>query len=306
MECPRCKEDMPLLSKICPVCGYVVEGRNSEIELIFRKMEDDLAAIRNLPEPTFVKSMANLSYLLFPIIATALLLLAFITSAGLFWILFLIFLILSIISIVRKSKGVLGNARFENYFNALKNRFELNERSARQSYGKNREVSNLLDEISSKIAEIEQVRRSMSRKNIIVWCFILIIMVVLSIRGVVSVNDTIQLASANEEDIEILLQENNLEKAIEIFKKNIKPSDEISLTHSTLINAMLSKDKRAEAIEFFKLYCQGNKGDFDCAAILVNYLNNNGAKKEAEEFINCCNNFRYKSDKTKLLNLISK
>ena len=52
MICPRCKEDMPLLSKICPVCGYVVESADGNIsaDAFVKKLEDNLLELKRLPE----------------------------------------------------------------------------------------------------------------------------------------------------------------------------------------------------------------------------------------------------------------
>ena len=30
MKCPVCGEELPLLSKVCPVCGHVINGENGE------------------------------------------------------------------------------------------------------------------------------------------------------------------------------------------------------------------------------------------------------------------------------------
>ena len=61
-QCPRCKGDMPLLSKICPTCGYTID--NSETTLTpmeyMESLEGLLKELRSVNMPTFLDSFKKL------------------------------------------------------------------------------------------------------------------------------------------------------------------------------------------------------------------------------------------------------
>ncbi len=177
MKCPKCREEMPVLSKICPVCGYTVEneeGGESPIDFV-HKMEGILLDVKNLPQPTFFRSMGQLSFIMMPIIALFMLAFAIVSEAGLFWILFLLFLILAIVAIVRKARGRLGNDRANTEFAELKNEMEYNRRIATHSYGKNTEVRKVMNEIEVELAKVERARKGASGRNVAIWIAILIV-----------------------------------------------------------------------------------------------------------------------------------
>lgn len=95
-QCPRCKEDMPQLSKVCSVCGYVMsdDGKTPTAEEFVTTLTLLLHDIKMIPRPSFMKSMGQLSFITLPLVALYLLLMALVSEAGLFWILFGVFLLL--------------------------------------------------------------------------------------------------------------------------------------------------------------------------------------------------------------------
>lgn len=53
-RCPRCNEMLPLLSKVCPVCGAVVENEDSpSAEEMANSLELILHDIKDIPVPGF-------------------------------------------------------------------------------------------------------------------------------------------------------------------------------------------------------------------------------------------------------------
>ena len=149
-QCPRCKEEMPLLSKVCPVCGYVVnDGDDSPTaEELVNKLEALLLRSKNMPKPSFAASLRNMLFVLFLVLAVYFIVLALISEAGLFWLLGIVCGVVSLYLLVRKlTKGSTGAGAFEK----LKNEYEYNERIARRSFGKNVEVSRLIKDITAEI-----------------------------------------------------------------------------------------------------------------------------------------------------------
>ena len=167
MICPQCKEEMPLLSRICPVCGYVAdedENRPSATELA-DTLEEILLAARSLPAPSFSRSMGQLSVVMLPLLTLFLLLAALISEAGIFWIATILFALGSIAAIILKICGRIGNGRADREFAELKNNFEFTARIARRDFGKSREVNNLLTEITERIREDVYKRQGIHKKG---------------------------------------------------------------------------------------------------------------------------------------------
>lgn len=205
-QCPRCKEDMPLLSKICPVCGYVIEGgdENYTAEEFINKLEENLLEIKRIPSPSFTQSAVSLTYIIFPILTLYLLVMSVLSEAGFVWILTVVFALLSVVQIVKKFKGKLGNDKSNNAFKEIKARSEYYERLAQHSYGKNKEVSVLIGDISSQIAQIESRRKKEGLKNMIIWIVIIIVFFGLAARGVISVGKAINEAQEKiEQELDI-------------------------------------------------------------------------------------------------------
>lgn len=302
--CPRCKEDMPQLSKICPVCGYVDES-NIRVEDMMLSMQDMTLQLQKIPHPGFMKSMASLTYLIYPILFVFMLVAALISEAGLFWVLSLLFLVLGIVAMIKKAKGKLGNELYNTKFKEIKLEFESLNTIAKLQFGKNRDVSTMLSEMSNKITDLENNRKAMARKNIIVWVLILVVIVACSSGGVFSLNKFVEDSMPANQKIEQLLETDNWRDALIIFKKENGVLPEIGTVSHNMIKSMLGSDSAKEAEEFFYTYCMGKVGDWDCATLIVNYYNKTKNPGSAKEFVGRCN-MRYGSDKDKLMKQISK
>ena len=164
MKCPVCGEELPLLSKVCPVCGHVVNGEDGETlkaaEYV-ASLESKLTDIKKIPMPTFGQSFKNLQVLFCPILAVTCFFLALITEAGLFWIGCALFLILLVIFIIIKLRT--------QSFSEKKLEFEEEMKTAKRYFGKNREVSKELAALTEEINDIERKRNALSRKNTFIW-----------------------------------------------------------------------------------------------------------------------------------------
>ena len=141
-QCPRCKGDMPLLSKICPICGYVVEGDEATPNAAdqINSLEQLVLQIKGLPRPTFLASVRDLLGIIVLILTVYFLVMAYITGAIAFKILGGVFLV-----ILQYFLGRLVASWFKpsikDEINRIKNEFEYNERIARRSFGKDHETT---------------------------------------------------------------------------------------------------------------------------------------------------------------------
>lgn len=308
-QCPRCKEDMPLLSKICPVCGYVAEGDGKEqtVEEFANALEECLYQIKAIPEPTFVKSMGQLSFIMLPVIAVYLLLVAVISEAGLFWILAGLFGLFSLIAIIRKITGNLGNDPFNRRFKEIKNIYEYNERLAKRNFGKSREVSNLLSEISAQIADIEARRNAASRKNFLIWIIILAVCVGSASMGVFSVNKSLNENTEEEVVTEtgtVVVATGDWKQALESFKTSSANNDhEDQDARLNLVTTVLAAGEGKAAEDFFLQYCMGKMGDYDCAVKIIQFYTDKPDAASAQSFVEQCSKMRYNADRHKLQKL---
>lgn len=309
-QCPRCKEDMPLLSKVCPVCGYVVqdEGSTPTAEVFVTSLAMFLHDIKLIPQPSFWKSMGQLSFITLPIIALYLLAMALVSEAGLFWILFVVFLALSVWVIVKKAKGTLGNEAYNNLFKRLKADYEYNEQMARMHFGKNKEVATLMNDIAAQIAEIEEGRNARNRKNVLTWVVIIAVFCGLASAGVFSVNKTLNgEAGTLQTATEAAIEEGDWEAGVAAFKASPEASDEYTCNQYAvkILPVILEAGEVAAAETFFVETCMGKVDDYDCAVLVVNYyLKEKSDKEAARAFVKKCDGMRYESDQEKLLKLI--
>lgn len=295
MTCPQCKEEMPLLSRICPVCGYVAdnnENRPSASEFV-DLLEELLHKIKALPAPSFTRSMGQLSVVMLPLLALFLLAAALISEAGIFWIAFGLLTLGSLTAIVLKICGQLGNSRSDRRFSELKNNFEHTFRTARRDFGKNREVASLLNEITEQINTIEHSRRAASRRNLLIWLGILLLVIMLAGQGVRSVDKAVTVQ-----------EENGWQEAVEAFRTSGANDEYNTRGRSDLLEQILAAGEPAAAEKFFRNHCMGRIGDYDCAAMIIGHYLSTDNKAAAERFAETCK-LRYKSDRNKLKKLLT-
>lgn len=308
-KCPKCKEELPLLSKICPVCGYVVEGDEDAptAEDFADALEKCLYRIKEIPQPSFIRSMGQLSFIMLPLLAIYTLLIALISSAGLFWLLFILFAILSVWVIIKKVNGRLGNDPFNKAFHSLKNEYEYYERTAKRNFGKSKEVSRLLEDISSEISTIESQRNVGNRKNLLIWLVILVVFFAAGGLSVFSIHKSLKTVDeiANS-DLGSLINAGKWQEAIDYFNASAEKNDEYESNRLALqiLPLILSADENAKAEEFFLQTCMGKRGDFDCAVLIVDYYKKKNDTPAARTFIGQCIKMRYKSDQRKLEKLL--
>jgi len=303
--CPRCKEEMPVLSKICPGCGYFDESDEESINPteFANILEKILYEIKRIPEPSFVRGMGQLTFIIFPLLTVYMLILAFMTEAGLFWILCALFLIFSIIALVKKAKGNLGNDKFNKLFKEHKHAFEYYQRIAIRDFGKSKEVSKLVNEIEGIILDIEQKRKKASTQNLLIWAVILVVVAVLATGGAFKMDSVL---NSVENTVQDAMQKGSesWQSAIEELKGMSESDAGVEQKRVDIARIILEANQGEAAETFFVDYCMGKRMDFDVASMIVNYYKGKGETEKAQEFIAKCSKMRYSSDLKKLKKII--
>lgn len=304
-KCPRCNEEMSLLSKICSFCGHVVETEdNISAEQFADHLEKRLYDIKQIPEPSFGKSLGLMTVFIYPIITVTMVIIAILSESGLFWILAGVFLILSIIAMIRKSKGTLGNAPFDRQFKTVKNEYEYADRIARRNFGQNYEVRSVMDEIALEIEKIEAKRKKADSRNFLICVAIVVLLGLVGYMSVHSVDKTLNEPAA--ESNSSVMDENQWKKAVADYEASDKSALDADDRRLEVIETILAAGQPQEAERFFLVQCMGQMRDYDCAAKIVHYYVESGDTEAAEGFVAKCTSMRYGSDKNKLNNLINK
>ncbi|WP_290540533.1 hypothetical protein [Alistipes sp.] len=297
MKCPKCKEELPLLSRVCPVCGYVLEDENHNASDSINRLEHLLHEMKGLPRPSFLKSMNRLSIFVLPILTLLLVIMAVVSQAGLLWILSIIFAVWTLVVIILRLAGRLGNTYSDRQFAKMKNDFELLARSANRDFGKNREVARLLEEITAQIADIETSRRNISRRHSLYWIIIAACVLAASSTVLHSIRN-----AAREYDAETAIQ--GWQDAVEKFRTSGLDDDYDAAPRTMLLKKILEAGEAVAAEDFFREFCMKRIGDYDCARQIVEYYRQNNKVQEARRFVESCQ-LRYKSEYKKLKKLLT-
>ncbi len=307
-QCPRCKEEMPLLSKVCPVCGYVVnDGDDSPTaEELVNKLEALLLRSKNMPKPSFAASLRNMLFVLFLVLAVYFIVLALISEAGLFWLLGIVCGVVSLYLLVRKlTKGSTGAGAFEK----LKNEYEYNERIARRSFGKNVEVSRLIKDITAEISAVETEHVAARRRSRSMWLIFAVVVIVVAAGGIFSTDvasrdeapATEQTASAGEDgDAETAPWKAKV-AAFAASSDNSEYGD--NAARLAVLDEIIKCNAFDAAEEFFFTYCQGKMGDLECAQQIVRSYLAADRKADAAAFAGRVT-LRYGSDTAKLKKMV--
>lgn len=307
-QCPRCKEEMPLLSKVCPVCGYVVnDGDDSPTaEELVNKLEALLLRSKNMPKPSFAASLRNMLFVLFLVLAVYFIVLALISEAGLFWLLGIVCGEVSLYLLVRKlTKGSTGAGAFEK----LKNEYEYNERIARRSFGKNVEVSRLIKDITAEISAVEAEHVAARRRSRSMWLIFAVVVIVVAAGGIFSTDvasrdeapATEQTVSAGEDgDAETAPWKAKV-AAFAASSDNSEYGD--NAARLAVLDEIIKCNAFDAAEEFFFTYCQGKMGDLECAQQIVRSYLAADRKADAAAFAGRVT-LRYGSDTAKLKKMV--
>lgn len=299
-QCPRCKGDMPLLSKICPTCGYTID--NSETTLTpmeyMESLEGLLKELRSVNMPTFLDSFKKLLALVMLLLTIYFFVMSFMTGAFIFKLFCNISLIilgfslaLFILKKVKSNKESIVTAE------TLKNEFEYLMRSARHEFGKNPEMSRFLDNVTKEMVAVDDEHIAKRRSIVRTWLIILIAFVI------VFAGSTTLASFLNKKALEFA-QYGLFQPRVDDFVVSDANSEFFGeVERLSLVVDMLAEGDVEHAQMFVKEFCLQRSGDYDCAEAVVKYLMSIDSVDVAKAFVDDIK-LEYNSDKQKLKDIL--
>lgn len=304
MKCPKCGEELPLLTQICPVCKQEIvrEGAPDPMELT-QCMDQAVLDIRCLePEASgikigvFVPLYLALAALFIGLIATK-------AGAALFWILAFGLLIWAFV-MYRKRKAVTLAARFAN----LKISYDYGVTLLKRFYGNDRDMLRMMDENRKSVNQAQSVIMAAKRRDRLAGLGIAaaeLAMLLVLWAVIPSASAKSPIPEDYDAQVAYYIGEAQPDKAIEAYTLSEFNDDLLGAPKRVaLCEALCQAGYREEAASFVLTACLGKYQDFDCAkAVILSYV----AASESEaaaSFADKCVGMRYASDSAKLKALI--
>ena len=297
-QCPRCKGDMPLLSKICPTCGYTID--NSETTLTpmeyMESLESMLKNFRLIKVPTYFDSLKKFLTVVMLLLTIYFFVMSFMTGAFIFKLfcnISVVALIISLIILIVKRLKNKSTVTAEE----LKSEFEYLIRSARQEFGKNPEMSRFLDNVTKEMVAVDDEHIAKRRSVVRTWIIVLIVF-----AAIFAVSTTVT-SILNKKALEIAkygLFQPRVDKFV-VSEANSEFFGEVE--RLALVVDMLSAGDIEHAQMFVKEFCLQRSGDYDCAEAVVTYLMGIDSVNVAQHFVDGLK-LEYDSDKKKLEDLL--
>ena len=311
MKCPKCGEELPLLSKVCPVCKTVVEREDSSPDAMELSDALDSAVLTIQKAALEVGGVRPGAYmpLYLTVLAVACAMLAVKTSAAILWVVALIVLIAA--AVIRRKKHAAAHGK-GSVSEALLS-FDYGVTLVKRYFGGNREMTKLIDDETEKVDEARGVLDSAKAKNRAVGLGIAAAEAVLLLALVLAVPSAKKAAAERAAAVP-----EDYDAKVEWY---IHKEDPASAVEAYLLseynNEFLGADKRValcislcragynrEAADFVLSKCVGQMNDYDCArAVVAGYLSA-GDKASAEAFVSGLSGLKYKSDLKKLKEML--
>lgn len=290
---------MPLLSKVCPACSNVIDVDEDGLsaEEIADEMEYAAHCLRKLPQPGVASELSRLTVVIYPAAAVFLAAYAFISEAGLFWILASVFIILSVTAFIRRARKRTAAIAAEKQYADIKSSYELYERYSRRKFGEHPEMRRLLKAIEAEVREIEAKRKAARSKSMGICTAILAVMLALFIAGAVSVTSAVR-HNEREELAERLDWRTKMERYGSL------PAGQKKDAAIDIVRLMTADSRTEQAESFFLSEVMGQPGDYECAVIIAGAYMEAGMKDRAGEFVARCTGLRYSSDTDRLKAII--
>ena len=305
MKCPKCGEELPLLSQVCPCCKTVVERVDApsaveltnSIDSIVRGAQK-LSVLAKETKPAYSRAL----YLM--ILAVAAGILGSKTSSGLSWIAALVLAVIALTSFIKRKRG----SKLQNY----KVDFDTMVGFVDKFFKGNAEMSRFVQEASRKMTEISneiEISKAKNGRSTLLIALAELIIVSVLIALVPTVEATTETSAVPEDydaRVEYYIDASDPESAIEVYVKSEYNNEYLGADKRKAMCEMLCDGGYTDQAEsYFIDRCAGNAGDLECATVIVRYYIKKGEKEKAAAFVASIDGIlRYKSDVDKLKKLL--
>ena len=304
MNCPKCNEELPLLSKVCPCCGTVVERDDIPSAMDLTDAIDQLVIDTRktaAESKSFTPPVAKALYVAIAALAAGVL--AARTGAGIVWILVLALVIVAIVLFVKRGKApdVSRNKISFDYGADLVNRH----------YKGNNEMRKFVQDSTVKMSEavkmVEDGKSKGMKKMIIIAAAELVVLLLL-VALIPTGGGAVEEKEPEEYDarVEYFIRKAQPEKAVNEYVMSEYNNEYLGAEQRrTLCESLCRNGYTAQAEEFFRTCCAGYAGDVECATAIVRQYVRTGETDAASAFVESCKGvLRYKSDAAKLIKLL--
>lgn len=310
--CPQCQEQMPPLSKICPVCGYsdssAADPENrSAIETNIKEMNDYLSVVEYAPKPTVADGFKHLAFITLPLFAICAALVAIVSMSDLMWLITLLLVILSVVSLVMKLRNKSRINTIDVDIKESLANYDSVKRMVEMTFGRSREVKTAIQNLDDKLHDALSKHKAAKRRAIFAGSILsLVLIAVFTVISMLVTIDAVQEVKQEYENrIETLLENNKFDQAATAFRAKYADTSDAESYRMLVVERMLEAGETELATTFFFENCIGERGDFDCAKAIVTKRMSSGDRELAVQFVGKCSRLKYKSDYRKLNELLN-
>lgn len=305
MKCPKCGEDLPLLSKVCPVCRTLVNEDNGTPDAVALSQAIDQEVIRLqkfVPEATALR-LGDSAPLFLLVLAVGLVLLGIKTGSALLWILAITSFV-GVFLVFRKQKRMGLGTRISD----TRISYDYGKTLVKRFYSGKSEMTAFLRDADEKVLSANERIETGRRKNrlagiVVAGVEVLLLLLLYAIAPARSFSGG---ETAPPEDfdkkIEYYLSAGQPEKVIQAYSQSEFNNEFVGGEQRKVVcRSLCEAGYLTEAEEFCARYCLGNAEDLDCAKIVALACLRQEGKKAAIAFVDTCvPGLRYSSDAGKL------
>ena len=313
MICPKCKENVSVLAKVCPVCGTEmdVEGRTPDGIELTRAMDQEVITIKQLVPEAGKVNLGNYVWLYILVAAVFLGSLAVKTGAAILWILVLAALIAAVLLFRRSRKRSITDQLAHS-----KIAYEYGVTLVNRYFKTDSGMKSAVENNASMVKQAEYAISNGRRRSLLLGLGVAVAEAIL--LGILfaavptreeaaqkKAEAAAQMPSDYDGQIAWLIKAGEPQKAIEVYASS-EYNEEFTGAEKrvALCQALCQAGYTQEAADFVLRYCIGQMQDFDCAQTVVRSYLSEDKKEAAASFVAQCSGLKYKSDINKLKALI--
>lgn len=313
MICPKCKENVSVLAKVCPVCGTEldVEGRTPDGLELTKALDNEVILIKQLVPEAGKVNLGSYVWLYILVAGCFLGLLAVKTGAAILWILVLAAIIAAVLVYRRTKKSSVTEQLAHS-----KIAYEYGVTLANRFFKTDSGIMRVVESNADMVRQAEYAISGGRKRSLLVGLGIAVAEAILCGILLAAVPTREEAAQARAEaaqkmpddydgQIAWLIKAGQPEKAIETYAASEFNEEYAGAPkRATLTQALCQAGYTAQAEAFVLQYCIGKMQDLDCAKTVVQSYIAQDMKENAVSFVAKCTGLRYKSDINKLKELI--